>query len=155
MAFCTQCGADVAPGTAFCPKCGRAQAGPAGGGPGAAPVGQTGLQENVAGLLCYAVGWITGLIFFFADKRPSVRFHAAQSIVVFGSLNVLHILLSRIFLVGLFYGGWSGFSMGMMLIWLVNAATCILWILLMIKAYQGEHFKLPVAGDFAENLAGK
>ena len=39
------------------------------------------------GLLCYVLGWVTGLIFFFIDKRPFVRFQAAQSIVVFGGLQ--------------------------------------------------------------------
>ena len=48
---------------------------------------QTGLSENVAGLLCYILGWITGLIFLLIDKRPFVRFHAAQSIVVFLGLH--------------------------------------------------------------------
>ena len=50
----------------------------------------TGLDENVAGLLCYVLGWVTGIIFFLIDKRPYVRFHAAQSIVVFGGLHILN-----------------------------------------------------------------
>ena len=44
----------------------------------------SGLEENVAGLLCYVLGWVTGLIFFLIDKRPFVKFHAAQSIVHVG-----------------------------------------------------------------------
>ena len=156
MTYCTQCGAEVAAGAAYCPKCGRPQTAAPGGSAGNTPATtQSGLQENIAGLLCYAVGWITGLIFFLADKRPLVRFHAAQSMVVFGTLNVIHLFLSRMFLVGLFYGGWSGLSLGAMLMWLVNLATLVFWIVLMVKAYQGERFKLPIAGDFAENLAGK
>ena len=47
------------------------------------------MDEKVAGLLCYVLGWITGMIFYFIDKRPFVRFHAAQSIVVFGGLHVI------------------------------------------------------------------
>jgi len=39
-----------------------------------------GLEENVAGLLCYIAGWLSGLIFLLIDKRPFVRFHAVQSI---------------------------------------------------------------------------
>jgi len=58
---------------------------------------QSGLSENVAGLLCYVLGWVTGLIFYFIDKRPFVRFHAAQSIVVFGGLTIIRIVLSMLF----------------------------------------------------------
>ena len=94
MAHCTKCGAAVADGAAFCPACGAPQ--------GVAlrlqvqvrrlvPQGATSqMAENVAGLLCYVLGWITGLIFYFVDKRPFVRFHAAQSIVVFGGLHIIY-----------------------------------------------------------------
>ena len=58
------------------------------------------MAENVAGLLCYVLGWVTGLIFFFIDKRPFVRFHAAQSIVVFGGLTIVRIALRMVFLAG-------------------------------------------------------
>ena len=98
-----------------------------------------GLQENVAGLLCYAVGWVTGLIFFIMEKENRVvRFHAMQSIVVFGANTVAIIILSFIPVVGV------------ILSWLLWAVTFILWIVLMLKAYQGQMYKLPVAGNFAE-----
>jgi len=50
----------------------------------------TGLQENIAGLLCYVLGWVTGIIFLFIEKENKfVRFHAVQSIVVFGVLSII------------------------------------------------------------------
>ncbi len=113
------------------------------------------MAENVAGLLCYSLGWVTGLIFFLIDKRPFVRFHAAQSMVVFGALQIISIVLGRMFLASMYTGGAAGFSMASGLISLVDLAALVLWILLMIKAYQHERFKVPVAGDFAENFAGK
>ena len=58
------------------------------------------MDENVAGLLCYSLGWVTGLIFLLIDKRPFVRFHAAQSLVVFGGLHIVYYILSTIFFVG-------------------------------------------------------
>ena len=67
------------------------------------------MSENVAGLLCYALGWITGLIFYFVDKRPFVRFHAAQSIVVFGGLHILYFIVAVFFGMSLFTGGLGGF----------------------------------------------
>lgn len=156
MAFCSSCGGNIADGATFCPQCGKAQgAAPAGGAPATA---QTGLAENVAGALCYVLGWLTGLIFFLIDKRPFVRFHAAQSIVVFGALHVVHIVLGYVFGFGFFFG--AGASMGTWAIaGLVSSAiglVClVLWILLMVKAFQGEKFRLLVAADFADKLAGK
>jgi uncharacterized membrane protein len=113
------------------------------------------MDEKVAGLLCYVVGWVTGLIFYFIDKRPYVRFHAAQSIVVFAGLQVISIVLGIFFGVSLMAGGLSGFSMGYALIWLIDIVSLVLWILLMVKAYQGERFRVPIAADIAEKLFGK
>ena len=99
----------------------------------------TGIQPNVAGLLCYLAGFITGIIFFLIEKENKfVRFHAMQSIITFGGLFVLGIVIGVIPVIGLMIGS---------LIWIVNF---ILWIILMIKAYQGEEFKLPFVGDIAE-----
>lgn len=100
MAFCGKCGTQVNEGVGFCPKCGAPQgaAAPAGGAaPASGAAAGTGMAENVAGLLCYVLGWLTGLVFFLIDKRPFVRFHAAQSIVVFGALHVLRIILGGLF----------------------------------------------------------
>jgi uncharacterized membrane protein len=112
---------------------------------------QSGLSENVAGLLCYLLGWVTGLIFFLIDKRPFVRFHAAQSIVVFGGLTVIRIVLSMLFI----SGGLVGFSAGVGILWLVSLVGLVLWILLMVKAYQGEKYRVPLAADLADQIFGK
>ena len=99
----------------------------------------SGMNQNVAGLLCYLAGWITGLIFFLIEKENRfVRFHAMQSIITFGALTVLFIGLGFIPFVG-----W-------ILMPFLGLAQLVLWILLMVKAYQGETFKLPVIGDMAE-----
>src|SRR6202041_3725850 len=90
---CTKCGTMVAENVAFCPSCGAPQAGGVATAMAPAASSQSGLSENVAGLLCYLLGWVTGLIFFLIDKRPFVRFHAAQSIVVFGGLNIISYVL--------------------------------------------------------------
>ena len=111
------------------------------------------MAENVAGLLCYVFGWVTGLIFFLIDKRPFVRFHAAQSMVVFGGLQLIYILFGRFFFPGFWTGG-VGFVYGP-LFSILQLAAFVLLIVLMVKAFQGQRFKVPVAGDFAENLANK
>src|ERR1700688_4858254 len=140
MAFCGKCGSEVAAGAGFCPKCGEALSGAAvvqntqSAQSGGAVVqttqsAQSGMSENVAAFLCYLVGWISGLIFFLIDKRPFVRFHAAQSIVVFGGLHVLNIVVGIFFGAGLmFRGGFVGFGMGAALYSLLSLVGLILWI---------------------------
>jgi uncharacterized membrane protein len=156
MPHCTKCGAMVAEGTAFCGSCGAPQgtgaAAPAGTTGAPAPaVGttQSGLAENVAGTLCYVLGWITGLIFYLIDKRPYVRWHAAQSIVVFGTLHILSFVIGIFFVATLFSGG---FSLAWGLHTLITLVALVLWVLLMVKAYQGERFRVPGAADFAEKI---
>ena len=102
----------------------------------------TGIQPNVAALLTYILGWVSGLVFFLIEKENKfVRFHAMQSIVVFGALSILTIAL------GVVPG------VGIMLAPIVYIVELIAWVILMVKAYQGEKFKLPVAGDVAEKHA--
>jgi uncharacterized membrane protein len=102
----------------------------------------TGLQPNVAALLSYVAGIVTGIIFFVIEKENKfVRFHAMQSIILFGGLFVLQIAL--VFTVIL-----------IVLVPFLNIAGLIAWIILMVKAYQGEYFKLPVIGDLAEKNIG-
>jgi uncharacterized membrane protein len=159
MAFCGKCGSEVAAGAAFCAKCGTAQpAGAAAGGAAVAQGGQaaqSGMSENVAGFLCYLVGWVTGLIFFLIDKRPFVRFHAAQSMVVFGGLHVILIALGIFFGAGfMFRGGFGVVGVWSALYGLINLVAFILWILLMVKAYQHQKFEVPIAGNIAKGIAG-
>jgi uncharacterized membrane protein len=116
----------------------------------------TGIQANVAGLLSYVLGWITGLIFFLIEKENKfVRFHAMQSIITFGGLCVLSIAIAVF--VGIFAAMGAGFLVPVLSLinGLLGILGLILWILLMIKAYQGEKFKLPVAGDIAEKNVEK
>lgn len=101
-----------------------------------------GLEQNVAGLLCYVLGWVSGLVFFLLEKENIfVRFHAMQSIIVFGALTIIGFILGAIPLLGWIIG------------WLVSILAAILWIVLMVKAYQNVWFKLPVAGDMAEKYS--
>jgi len=150
MAFCKSCGQEI--GTAsFCPKCGASQ------GAVAAPVAPAaspteGLQENVAGLLSYSLGWLTGIIFLLIDKRPWVKFHAAQSIVVFGGLTILRIGVA---IAGGMFGGVIGFGLWATIGLLLGLVGLVLWIFLMVKAYQHESFRVPVAAGIADGIAGK
>ena len=103
------------------------------------------MEENVAGALCYVLGWVTGLIFYLIEKENKfVRFHAMQSIIVFRPISILLLVFS--FLLWFVPFGWIISS-------LIGLLMFVLWIVLMIKAYQGEKFKLPIVGDIAEKQA--
>ena len=104
----------------------------------------TGLTSNVAGLLCYVAGWISGIVFLVIEKESKfVRFHALQSIIPFGILSIVQLILSVIPFIG-----W-------ILVPIVWVLMVILWIILMIKAYSGKQWKLPLVGDWAERQAEK
>jgi uncharacterized membrane protein len=101
----------------------------------------TGLDPNVEALLCYLGWWVTGLIFFILEqKNPRARFHAAQSLVFFGAVTVISIFIGWIPVVG------GIFSV------IVIVIGFIFWIILMVKAYQGEHYMLPAVGEIAERM---
>ena len=106
-----------------------------------------GLDENVAGALCYVLFFVTGIVFYVMEKDSKfVKFHAVQSIAVFLPLMVLNWIISSML--------WS-FSFSMMgLIGIISSiislVALILWIILILKAYQGEKYKLPIVGDIAE-----
>ena len=99
----------------------------------------TGLPKNTAAALSYVLGWITGIVFLLLEKDPFVRFHAMQSIIVFGGLMILSLLP----------------VVGWILSPLVMIGGFILWLVLIFKAYQGEQFMLPVVGKFAKKQLGR
>ena len=99
-----------------------------------------GCDANVAAALAYLLGWISGVVLLLTERHNRfVRFHALQSILVFGALSLAWFLCLAIPLLG----------------WLISfilipPISGVLWLLLMFKAYQGERFKIPIAGDIAE-----
>jgi len=160
MVHCIKCGSVVADNAAFCGNCGAPQAvGAPAGGPAvaSAPVApaQSQMSETLAATLSYVLGWLTGLIFYLIDKRPYVRYHAAQSIVVFGGLHIITFIIGAFFGLSLLTGGLAGFSMGLALYRVLDVVALVLWVLLMIKAHQGERYRVPFAADLSEKLFGK
>ncbi len=125
-----------------------------------------GMEENIASMLCYLVLWITGFIFFFLEKEnKTIRFHAIQSILTFLPLTILSLALGFIGAPSASYGGAYGpygipsysINPGIPALvwasWGLSILTFVLWLILIIKAYQGEKFKLPIVGDIAEKHA--
>ncbi len=107
----------------------------------------TGLQENVAGLLCYVLGWVSGIIFLVLEKdNKTVRFHAIQSIAVFGVLNVACPIIVAIF-------SWIPI-LNVIVSSIVGALVLAIWIFLMVTAILEKKYKMPWAGNLAEKNAG-
>lgn len=107
----------------------------------------------MAGLLCYVLGLITGIIFLVIEpynKDRFVRFHAFQSIFLHVAFIVLSIVLGVIEGI-LPWGIGFIFSIAQFAVWLGGVGA---WIYMMVKAYNNEKFKLPVIGDIAEQQAG-
>jgi len=145
--FCEKCGMDMKDNK-FCPKCGTGAEKPLAS---IEESKESAMTENMAGLLCYIFGWVTGIVFIIIDKRPFVRFHAMQSIVTFGALSLFTFIFNGV--ISIFpYALWRLFN-GINT--LISLGSIILAIFLIIQAHKGKCYKLPVAGDMAERLAGK
>ena len=131
--------------------------------PGQTGKSSTGLDENIAALLSYVVGWISGLIFFLMEKDSKlVRFHAMQSILLSGGFFIVMIVLG---FVSTFLGLIFGYVSGLLgtLVWLVTwllmmavgIGVLVGWVMCLIKAYNKEFFKLPIIGNYAEKFSAK
>jgi len=106
------------------------------------------LDPNLAGALCYGFGCISGIVFFVLETdNKKVRFHALQSIMLFAGLSVLCMISIILTIVTEFFV----FQLANSLIWLLQFA---LWIVLIIKTYQGQTIKIPGLGDFAQQQVG-
>ena len=123
----------------------------------------TGLDENVAALLSYIFGWLSGLIFFLIEKNSRlVRFHAMQSLLLNVSIFVIAVVLWIVWIIMFFIGGAIGDIVGGLvgivgtLLWVVFwIAILAAWILCLVKAFQSQYFKLPIIGNFAEKFSAK
>lgn len=103
----------------------------------------TGMSANVAALLAYVFGLVTGLVFFLIEKESKfVKFHAMQSMCVSAAFFVIGLVLAFIPVLG-----------GVLTL-LLNLAGLVAWIVCMVQAYQGHWFRLPVIGDFAAKQVG-
>jgi uncharacterized membrane protein len=153
--FCSRCGVENPEESKFCSRCGAALEAPI----AAEPERETtvGISPNLAGFLCYVALWITGIVFVLLERKNAfVKFHAWQSIITFLALTVAEVVLLTLAAIpSPLPGQWSpegvltAFSV---IVWLIIVG---LWIALMLLAYQGKMWKVPLAGDWAEKQANK
>ena len=123
----------------------------------------TGLDENIAALLSYIFGWVSGMIFFLIEKDSRlVRFHAMQSILLNVSIGVLAFVVWIVVFILLIIVSQISDALStivgllMTLIWLAfSVGILIAWVLCLVKAYQSQYYKLPIIGNFAEKFSAK
>lgn len=97
----------------------------------------TGLDENVAAFLSYVLGFVTGFVFYWEEKKSEfVRFHALQSIITFIPVSIILIILGWLPLIGT-------------LAWIL---ALMLWVFLMVRAYSGRIYKVPFIGTIADDV---
>jgi len=153
--FCAKCGAAVEPGAAA-PGAPPPVTPAYSTGPGAGTATAAGIQDNLAGALCYVLGFITGILFLVLEpynRKPFVRFHAFQSIIFSAAWIALSMLLGIIFgILGLASGGFMWLIL-IPLRLIIGLGGFILWLFLMFKAYNNERYQLPVVGPIAEKQA--
>lgn len=127
------------------------------GGQGSAGAG-SGLAPNIAGALSYVLGIITGIVFVLIEKDNNfVRFHAFQSIILSVAwiglqiaFMILNVIMFNIPVVDIIWG-----ILSILINLVLGLGVFILWIILIIKAYQGERFSLPFIGPMAEKYAAQ
>lgn len=113
----------------------------------------TGVDARLSALLCYLAWWVSGLVFLVIEQRhEAVRFHAAQSIVLFGGLSVL-IFLMAVASFGMLFVSPAAFQAAYTLSFLLSLASVALWLLVMLRIFKGENWRVPVASEFAARLA--
>ena len=113
----------------------------------------TGVDARLSSVLCYAGWWVTGLVFLFAERRHAgVRFHAAQSIIVFGTLSVALLLCGGASAVA-FFVAVPTFPLLQIVGNVLWLAAVVLWLYLMLRTWLGETWRVPLAGDLAKKIA--
>ncbi len=111
----------------------------------------TDTNRNIVAALSYFLGFITGVIILLVEKQDKyIRFHAMQSVVIFGALFVFNLVFSLIFGSLTFLG-----FLASIINTLISIVSVVVWVISMIKAYQGVVYKWPIVGDFAEKQVGK
>jgi uncharacterized membrane protein len=112
--------------------------------------GETVYKNTLPALLCYVCFWVTGLLFLLFDNKDRlVRFHAMQSLLFFGAVNVLYFpFISIMANQTPFLFGFAIFAFVIM-----NIVAAVAWIVGLVSAANGRYVKLPFVGEIAERFA--
>jgi uncharacterized membrane protein len=146
---CPSCGSQMPENSAFCPGCGRAM-----DVPKPALRAPASGRDNIFGALAY-VTIIPAIVFLLVEPFKAsrvIRFHPFKCIFIAIAPLAVGIALKLMFTVLLFVP-FLGQLMALLIAMIVSIGCLILWIVLIVKALQGERFKVPFIGDLAEKQA--
>lgn len=151
--YCQKCGAQMPDDARFCKTCGNF-AGPKDEFQNCFGIS---ISNNVKGLLCYLFGWVSGLIMLLLDNDTEVRFNAIQSLIFFGVINLVGAGTIFPFPMMVFHteGVFPMFLLSFFVHFVIGLFTFVMWIVFMVKAYQGVHFSFPIVGRIAEKYSVK
>lgn len=114
-----------------------------------------GANPRVASVIAYSAWWATGALVWLIDRdRPTVRFHAMQSMIAFGAIfGVWAMCWVGSFLA--LVGSSDLFFLLQELAQIVLAAGVIIWAICIIQVARGIDIRLPWVGDVAARLADR
>ncbi|MEC0091525.1 DUF4870 domain-containing protein [Paenibacillus macquariensis] len=100
----------------------------------------SGLPEHIAAALCYLFSFVGGIVFLAVERRSQfVMFHALQSVIFFCGMMIIHVIFGFIPLIGPLIAS------------LLSILTLVMWVVLVVNAFQGRWFRIPLIGDIAES----
>jgi len=112
----------------------------------------TGLDERLAAVLCYSVWWVTGGLFLILERQHrTVRFHAAQSLVLFGAISVMLLALGAVSALALMLSSQVYQLVRAMgdLLW---AGAAVIWLVLVLRAWRGDVWRVPLVAALADHV---
>ncbi|MCC7181392.1 MAG: hypothetical protein IT177_23645 [Acidobacteria bacterium] len=119
------------------------------------PSSTTGLDERLASVLCYSAWWITGLLFLVIERQHrGIRFHAAQSLVLFGALSLLLLGLGALSALALMVSG-QAYQVARAVADALWIGTAALWLVLVVRAWRGETWRVPLVAALADRIVAK
>jgi uncharacterized membrane protein len=116
----------------------------------------TGIEPRLAAILSYAAWWLSGLVFLIIEQQHrGVRFHAAQSLVLFGGLSIVIGLLAMLSVGIILVVSTSAFQIARLLVSAVWIVAVVLWLVLMVRALKGETWRVPFVAEIADKVVGR
>jgi uncharacterized membrane protein len=113
----------------------------------------TGVDPRLSALLCYTAWWLSALVFIVIEQQNRVvRFHAAQSLVLFGGLSVLIGLLTALSVAMLVVSS-GAFQAVRLVVYLVWIGSVGVWLLLMLRTFQGQTWRVPFVAELADRIS--
>lgn len=112
----------------------------------------TGIDERLASVLCYSAWWITGVVFLVLERQHhGIRFHAAQSLVLFGAISLLLVGLGAFSALALMVSS-QAYQVVRALADVTWIGAAALWLVVVVRAWRGEAWRVPLVATLADRI---